>query len=396
MNNMTMMPIRRGLKLLIPLILLVFIVTGCSSLQEIRAKKSLETATAAYAKAKADPNVETYAKAQLADAGRTLQAAGQTKDFKEMAQLSYLSQKKSQTALSIAEGKVAEKEIEKLEKEAADALMQKRVLEAQLARIQAEIKAKEAEQARLAAAKEAATAEKSKKEAEQSKALALAEAEKAERSKSEAEARAREAERARRETEAKARETEQARRETEAKAREAEQARLESKAQAEKAEQARREAEARAREAEKTKADVEQFLKDLSELQAKQTERGIVLTLSDVLFAFGRADLSPGAVRNVDKLASFLEKHPERNVLIEGHTDSIGSDEFNLVLSQRRADAVKDVLLAKGISPDRILTKGYGKQFPVASNDTDSGRQLNRRVEVVILEEGVKPESVLR
>ena len=410
MNNMTSTSIRRGLGLLIPVSLLFFIVTGCSSLQEIRAKKSLEMATATYAKAKADPNVDAYAKTQLADAGRILQAAGQTKDFKEMAQLSYLSEKKSQTAMSIAEGKVSEKEIEKLEKEAADALMQKRVLEAQLARTQAEAKAREAEEARLAAAKEAATAEKSKKEAEQSKASALAEAEKAERSKSEAEARAREAERAkmetearareaeraRMETEAKARETERARREAEARAREAEQSRLESRAEAQKAEQARREAEARAREAEQTKAEVEQFLKDLAELQAKQTERGIVLTLSDVLFAFGKADLSAGAVRNVDKLASFLEKHPERNVLIEGHTDSIGSDQFNLVLSQRRADAVKDVLLTKGVSPDRMLTKGYGKQFPVASNETDSGRQLNRRVEVVILEEGVKPEAVLR
>jgi len=396
MNNMTSTSIRRGLGLLIPVSLLFFIVTGCSSLQEIRAKKSLEMATATYAKAKADPNVDAYAKTQLADAGRTLQAAQQTKDFKEMAQLSYLSEKKSQTAMSIAEGKVAEKEIEKLEKEAADALMQKRVLEAQLARTQAEAKAREAEQARLAAAKEAATAEKSKREAERSKALALEEAEKAERSKTEAEARAREAERARMETEAKARETEQSRREAEARAREAEQSRLESKAEALRAEQARREAEAKAREAEQTKAEVEQFLKDLAELQAKQTERGIVLTLSDVLFAFGKADLSAGAVRNVDKLASFLEKHPERNVLIEGHTDSVGSDEFNLGLSQRRADAVKEVLLAKGISPDRMLTKGYGKQFPVASNETDSGRQLNRRVEVVILEEGVKPDSVLR
>jgi outer membrane protein OmpA-like peptidoglycan-associated protein len=80
----------------------------------------------------------------------------------------------------------------------------------------------------------------------------------------------------------------------------------------------------------------------------------------------------------------------------EGHTDSVGSEEFNLALSQRRADAVKEVLTAKGVSPERILTKGYGKQFPVASNDTESGRQLNRRVEVLILNEGVDPETMVR
>ncbi len=166
-------------------------------------------------------------------------------------------------------------------------------------------------------------------------------------------------------------------------------------AKAQESEKARAEAEAKAREAQQTKAEVEQLLKDLAELQGKQTDRGIVLTLGDVLFAFGKAEISAGAVRNVDKLAQYLEKHLERNLLIEGHTDSIGSDEFNLALSQKRADAVKEVLTAKGINPDRIVTKGYGKEFPVAANDTDSGRQLNRRVEVVILNEGVNPEAAV-
>ncbi len=361
MNMMRLPSIKRGLGLLVPFSLLIFIVTGCASQQEIRAKKSLESANATYARAKADLNVETYAKAQLTDAGKILKAAEQTKDFKEMEQLSYLSEKKSQTALTTAEGKVKEKEVETLKKEAGDALMQKRVLEAQLARTQAEAKAKEAEKAKLAAAGDAASAEKAKKEAQ-----------------------------------AQAQETEKARAEAEAKAREAQQARLQSMAEAEKAEQARLAAEAKAREAERSRAETEQLLKDLAELQGKQTDRGIVLTLGDVLFAFGKADLSAGAVRNVDKLAQYLEKHPERNLLIEGHTDSVGSDEFNMALSQKRADAVKEVLTSKGISSNRMLTKGYGKQFPVAGNDTDSGRQLNRRVEVVILNEGVKPEAMAR
>ncbi len=361
MTHHTFTLFKRGIGVLVPCSLLILIFTGCASQEEIRAKKSLERASAAYTQAKANPGVETYAPKQLAEAGRMIQTAEQTKDFKEMEQLGYLAEKKSQTASTIADGKVLEKEVERLSKEQTDVLMQKRLLEAQLAKTQAEVKAREAEQAKLGAARDAAAAERERMGAQ-----------------------------------AKAREAEQSRREAEAKAREAEQARLVSSAEAERAEKARKEAEAKAREAEQSKAEVDQLLKDLSDLQGKMTERGIVLTMGDVLFAFGKADLSPGAVRNLDKLTGFLEKHPDRNLLIEGHTDSIGSDEFNRVLSQKRADAVKEALVGKGISPDRIMTKGYGKQFPVASNDTESGRQLNRRVEVVILNEGVKPETVVR
>jgi outer membrane protein OmpA-like peptidoglycan-associated protein len=148
--------------------------------------------------------------------------------------------------------------------------------------------------------------------------------------------------------------------------------------------------------AEKTKAETDQLLKEFTELKAQQTERGIVLTMGDVLFAFGKSALLPGAIRNVQKVADFLQKNPTRNILIEGYTDSVGSDEFNLTLSQKRADAVKEQLVAMGIRSDRITTKGYGKQFPVASNESEGGRQLNRRVEVLILNEGVSPETVFR
>lgn len=268
-----------------------------------------------------------------------------------MERLGYLSEKKTQIAVTAAEGKEFEKAREALKKEEADLLNQKRLLGAT---VQAQSAQAEAEQARRAAAAEASTAEKAKKEAEASQARALSEAEKAERSK-----------------------------------KEAEQARLQSREEAEKAEKARRETE-------QAKAEIDQFLKDLSDLQGKMTERGIVLTMGDVLFSSGKADLSAGAVRNLDKITGFLQKHPDRNLLIEGHTDSIGSDEFNQALSQKRADAVKEALVGKGVVPDRIVTKGYGKQFPMAGNDTESGRQMNRRVEVVILNEGVKPETVLR
>jgi outer membrane protein OmpA-like peptidoglycan-associated protein len=123
---------------------------------------------------------------------------------------------------------------------------------------------------------------------------------------------------------------------------------------------------------------------ELDALKAKPTDRGLVLTLGDVLFDSGKADLNPGAARNLDQLARFLNDHPERRVEIDGYTDNVGTDSFNLDLSQRRADTVKSVLVNQGIDSSRIATRGYGKDFGVASNTDSSGRQLNRRVEVVI------------
>jgi len=123
---------------------------------------------------------------------------------------------------------------------------------------------------------------------------------------------------------------------------------------------------------------------EVAALKAKPTDRGLVLTLGDVLFDTGKAQLNPGAARNLDQLVAFLNDHPERHVEIDGYTDNVGSDSYNIDLSQRRADAVRQALVAQGIDPSRIVTKGYGKDFAVASNAEASGRQLNRRVEVVI------------
>lgn len=123
---------------------------------------------------------------------------------------------------------------------------------------------------------------------------------------------------------------------------------------------------------------------ELDQLKAKPTPRGAVLTLGDVLFDTGRADLKPGAGRMLDQLAQFLMEHPERRVQIDGFTDSVGTDAFNEVLSQRRADAVKQALMFRGVDASRVSTEGYGKAYPVASNTDSGGRQMNRRVEVVI------------
>jgi len=115
-----------------------------------------------------------------------------------------------------------------------------------------------------------------------------------------------------------------------------------------------------------------------------------------VLFAAGKAEVGPGAQRSIDKLADFLKAYPKRNVVIEGHTDNIGDEGFNIKLSQQRADAVRDLLVARGVAPQRIRTKGYGPKFPVVENDSAAGRQQNRRVEVLVLNEGVSAEGSTR
>ncbi len=122
----------------------------------------------------------------------------------------------------------------------------------------------------------------------------------------------------------------------------------------------------------------------LSKLKARKTSRGLVLTLGNVLFALNKATLRSGDMKRINNLAEFMKSYPKRNVMIEGYTDSTGSVQFNEKLSRRRADAVRDALVHEGISPQRIITKGYGSEYPVASNKTAAGRQENRRVEVVI------------
>ncbi len=138
---------------------------------------------------------------------------------------------------------------------------------------------------------------------------------------------------------------------------------------------------ARTREADRAHLEVEKLKK---ELNAEITERGLVMTLGDLLFDTGGAVLKDGAYLNLDKLAEFLKTYRDRTVIIEGHTDNVGSDRTNQALSEDRAETVKDYLVSEGVDPSRIETYGMGKSGPVTSNRTASGRQKNRRVEVII------------
>ena len=306
MNHMTWIRSKSGMGILLPFGLLLLFIAGCGpSQKEMMAKDQMDRAKKAYAEAKANPNVEAYAPMELQEAGKAVQEAEKAKETEDILQMGYIAERKTQFAVTIADGKVAERDIDKLNVEKAEMNARKQTLEA--------------ERARKAAAAETEKAAKAKSAAEMEAAKAA-----------------------------------------------------------------------------KAKAESDQLMKELASLKAQQTERGIVLTIGDVLFATGKADLSANADKSVAKLAEFLKKNPNRNVLIEGHTDSVGKDDSNLALSQKRADSVKAKLVADGIEAGRITTVGYGKKFPVASNDTKSGKAQNRRVDVVILNEGVKAESQMR
>jgi len=150
------------------------------------------------------------------------------------------------------------------------------------------------------------------------------------------------------------------------------------------AEQARGEADAANAAAASSGQQAAELQRQIDALQAKPSDRGLVVTLGDVLFMTGRADLQAGAVGSLSRLVTFLNKYPDRTVAIEGYTDSVGNEYFNQRLSERRADSVKSYLAAQGIGAIRLAASGKGESDPVAPNDSASGRQQNRRVEVII------------
>jgi outer membrane protein OmpA-like peptidoglycan-associated protein len=146
-------------------------------------------------------------------------------------------------------------------------------------------------------------------------------------------------------------------------------------------------ADAAARDSAEAQERVRVLQTQIAEVQARVTERGLLVTLGDVLFLTGRYELQPTAAPRLDKLAAFLKQFPEKRLRIEGYTDSTGSTVSNRELSERRAEAVRSALLARGVDPARIEVAAYGEAYPIASNNTIDGRALNRRVEVVVSDE---------
>jgi outer membrane protein OmpA-like peptidoglycan-associated protein len=297
------------------------------------ADQAVQSARDAVQMAAADPKVRQRAPAEYSLAERSLAVAEQMNrqglDPDTVAHQAYLAEQRARIALQTAELREAEATVQTAGEERARVLAEARKREAEARSREVEARMREAE-----AAREQAIAE------------------------------AREAQAAREQAEQRARELQLAR--------EREQTEL----------AARQDAAAKAAE---LNAELQRLQGELRDLKARQTERGWVLTMgSDLLFDPGKAELKPGAQRSVENLAQFLRRHPQQELMIEGFTDSTGSVELNRRLSEQRAGAVKDALVAQGIDPIRISTRGYGPAFPVASNETPTGRQLNRRVEIVL------------
>lgn len=148
--------------------------------------------------------------------------------------------------------------------------------------------------------------------------------------------------------------------------------------------QARSEAELAQQSAEESKQQAAVLQRQLDDMHAQVTDRGVVLTLGDVLFTSGKANLASAASGNLNKLAAFLARYPDRTIAVEGYTDDVGAADFNQTLSERRAESVKSYLAGEGVSIDRIATVGRGEDDPVAANDSATGRQQNRRVQIII------------
>jgi outer membrane protein OmpA-like peptidoglycan-associated protein len=252
-------------------------------------------------------------------------------------------------------------------------------------------KAQEDAQAKIAAEKQAAEQRESQARADtaaeaQRRQQAEQERQQAEQAKAEAERMKQQAEQAAQEAARQKQEAEAARQAAlvqqqaaESQAQQAAQARAAAEAEAEKARQAAAKAEA-----EKAQLRAQLLQQFNAVLQTRDSARGLIVNMSDVLFDTGSADLKPGAREKLAKISGILLAHPGLTLQIEGHTDSVGTDEFNMELSGRRADGVRDYLAQEGVAASTMTAKGFGKTQPVAANDTPEGRQRNRRVELVV------------
>lgn len=131
----------------------------------------------------------------------------------------------------------------------------------------------------------------------------------------------------------------------------------------------------------------ETLQRQLANMQLRHTESGVVVTLGDVLFKTGQSQLKTSAMQNLDEVIDLLQSEPDKKIRIEGHTDTVGAALANLKLSEARATSVRDALVEKGVSADRLTTLGLGEDFPIDSNDTEQGRSNNRRVDVILLDQ---------
>ena len=384
-------------KLSLPLSLIaVAIVSGCATVPP--ENTSLNDARNSYNSARNNPQVTKLAAIELQEAGNTLQMADTASINREevatVNQLAYLAKQKVAIAQETAKRKAAELDIANSSAKRDQVRLELRTAEADAAQKRAMLAQQTADQRATALAAASVKAEQDRAQiaarmveieaAKKQAALAQQNADKQAAALVEAQAKS---DQDKTQIAARMAEVEAARKQA-ALAQEAADKQAAALAQAQEAadKQAAALAEAQAV-AERNQALIAQQEMQLKELNAKKTDRGMVITLGDVLFNVNKANLSAGGITNVKKLANFLTKYPERKVMIEGHTDSRGSDTYNQALSERRAEAVQKALGNMGISNERVTTRGYGESSPVATNDTAAGRQINRRVEIVLSDE---------
>jgi len=212
-------------------------------------------------------------------------------------------------------------------------------------------------------------------------------------SKAEAERARREAEQARMMSQAREEDAQRARQETlaaqqreAASARDAEQAIEEAQQAKALAASSATEAQLARREADLAMEQADTLRRQLENLQLRQTESGVVVTLGDVLFESGQTQLLDEALASLVEVVDLLQSEPDKNIRIEGHTDSTGDAETNLEISALRANSVFEALVSLGVDRDRFTVAGMGEDFPIASNDTEEGRRQNRRVDVILLD----------
>ncbi|NIP17859.1 MAG: OmpA family protein [Xanthomonadales bacterium] len=318
-------------------LLVAMLAAGCSTAP--KKDLALERARAQLEQLKADPELAGFAPLALGEAERALRLAEQaTGDKVYRVHLIYMAERRIEIARAIAQREQLDQEYETLNN---------------------------ARNAMLVRASQLET-EKARAEAEQARLLYAASAE--------------DAERQRREKEAALRQGAESARNAEMAMEEAEQARRLAESRASEVELARREAEIAAQQ-------VDTLQKQLENLQLRQTESGVVVTLGDVLFESGETVLLESAHSSLVEVVDLLQSEPDKLIRIEGHTDSVGSAQSNLELSDLRAQAVRQALVDLGVGEDRVTAVGLGEDFPIASNESEEGRARNRRVDVILLDD---------
>ena len=344
--------------------LVAAVLAGCSTMPS--SDSPLAYARTEYSAAQANPQIASLAPSELRQAGDSLDRANTASSKGEkdavVDHLAYVTRQQVSIARETASQRAAELAVASAS--------------AERDRVRLEARTREADAATRSAAAAQRSAEASQRDAAASQASAAA-------SQRQSEASQRQSARSQRESEASQRQSQASQRDAEAAQRQANAEKLaanDAQASATVARQQAQDAEGRARQ-------LEMQLKDL---EAKKTDRGIVVTLGDVLFDTNESRLKSGGVRNVQKLADFFKQYPQRTVMIEGFTDSVGGAGPNQTLSDNRAAAVRSALLGMGVTNDRMTSRGFGESYPVASNDNAAGRQMNRRVEIIVSDESGK------